>query len=238
MLFLADSTSVAKLSMSYFLLPLGYRIVGSHSGVKLCRWTKSMLRGRGGCYKHTFYGIESHRCMETTPSLACANKCVFCWRLVGVSLLTRSWSWATLSLSLSFFTPFPPPLSPFLSFPSLLLLSFIPQTSHQPSRYRVAMEDGWSWDNTEWSSCKPLPDDQAIQRYVYMYIWVYSVQFCVLHKGNNKSNEIMLQVYHTMLLFNSGSPTTRQNRHWRLSMGSGDYFNHQIGESGRSIASG
>uniref|UniRef100_A0A2I3TFD3 tRNA 4-demethylwyosine synthase (AdoMet-dependent) n=1 Tax=Pan troglodytes TaxID=9598 RepID=A0A2I3TFD3_PANTR len=37
-------------------------------------------QGRGGCYKHTFYGIESHRCMETTPSLACANKCVFCWR--------------------------------------------------------------------------------------------------------------------------------------------------------------
>ncbi|XP_063002599.1 S-adenosyl-L-methionine-dependent tRNA 4-demethylwyosine synthase TYW1-like [Elgaria multicarinata webbii] len=58
----------------------GYRLIGSHSGVKLCRWTKSMLRGRGGCYKHTFYGIESHRCLETTPSLACANKCVFCWR--------------------------------------------------------------------------------------------------------------------------------------------------------------
>eukprot|EP01147_Barroeca_monosierra_P002878 gene2878-5704_t len=58
----------------------GYRLIGTHSGVKLCRWTKSMLRGRGGCYKHTFYGIESHRCMETTPSLACANKCVFCWR--------------------------------------------------------------------------------------------------------------------------------------------------------------
>ena len=58
----------------------GYKIIGSHSGVKICRWTKSMLRGRGGCYKHTFYGIESHRCMETTPSLACANKCVFCWR--------------------------------------------------------------------------------------------------------------------------------------------------------------
>ncbi|KAI8507493.1 S-adenosyl-L-methionine-dependent tRNA 4-demethylwyosine synthase [Branchiostoma belcheri] len=59
---------------------MSYRLIGSHSGVKLCRWTKSMLRGRGGCYKHTFYGIESHRCMETTPSLACANKCVFCWR--------------------------------------------------------------------------------------------------------------------------------------------------------------
>ncbi|NWW78072.1 TYW1 synthase, partial [Climacteris rufus] len=65
--------------MIFALFP-GYKLIGSHSGVKLCRWTKAMLRGRGGCYKHTFYGIESHRCMEATPSLACANKCVFCWR--------------------------------------------------------------------------------------------------------------------------------------------------------------
>ena len=49
----------------------GYKLIGSHSGVKICRWTKAMMRGRGGCYKHSFYGIESHRCMETTPSLAC-----------------------------------------------------------------------------------------------------------------------------------------------------------------------
>ncbi|NWS21883.1 TYW1 synthase, partial [Pachyramphus minor] len=71
----------AKISSSlFFALFSGYKLIGSHSGVKLCRWTKSMLRGRGGCYKHTFYGIESHRCMEATPSLACANKCVFCWR--------------------------------------------------------------------------------------------------------------------------------------------------------------
>ena len=67
-------------SLRKALTKQGYRLLGTHSGVKLCRWTKSMLRGRGGCYKHTFYGIESHRCMETTPSLACANKCVFCWR--------------------------------------------------------------------------------------------------------------------------------------------------------------
>ena len=67
-------------SLRSALTKQGYKIVGSHSGVKLCRWTKSMLRGRGGCYKHSFYGIASHRCMETTPSLACANKCVFCWR--------------------------------------------------------------------------------------------------------------------------------------------------------------
>ncbi|CRG93018.1 tRNA-YW synthesizing protein, putative [Plasmodium gallinaceum] len=70
----------------------GYKIIGSHSAVKLCRWSKSQLRGRGGCYKHTFYGINSYQCMEATPSLACANKCVFCWRHhknpVGVS-----WKW-------------------------------------------------------------------------------------------------------------------------------------------------
>lgn len=71
----------------------GYKVIGSHSGVKLCRWTKAMLRGRGGCYKHTFYGIESHRCMEATPSLACANKCVFCWRH-HTNPVGRSWKWA------------------------------------------------------------------------------------------------------------------------------------------------
>src|SRR5690606_32133053 len=37
----------------------GYKLVGTHSAVKLCRWTKSMLRGRGGCYKHSAYGISS-----------------------------------------------------------------------------------------------------------------------------------------------------------------------------------
>ncbi|KKY36020.1 putative wyosine base formation [Diaporthe ampelina] len=39
----------------------GYSIVGSHSGVKICRWTKSALRGRGSCYKFSFYGINSHQ---------------------------------------------------------------------------------------------------------------------------------------------------------------------------------
>merc|ERR1712176_235742 len=58
----------------------GYKIIGSHSAVKLCRWTKHQLRGRGACYKHSFYGITSYQCMEATPSLACANKCTFCWR--------------------------------------------------------------------------------------------------------------------------------------------------------------
>ncbi|PSK42093.1 S-adenosyl-L-methionine-dependent tRNA 4-demethylwyosine synthase [Elsinoe australis] len=70
----------------------GYTIVGSHSGVKLCRWTKSALRGRGSCYKYSFYGIASHRCMESTPSLSCSNKCVFCWRH-GTNPVSTTWRW-------------------------------------------------------------------------------------------------------------------------------------------------
>ena len=60
-------------SLRQALMKQGYKLLGSHSGVKMCRWTKAMLRGRGGCYKHTFYGISSYQCMEMTPSLACAN---------------------------------------------------------------------------------------------------------------------------------------------------------------------
>ncbi|KAF3920783.1 hypothetical protein ABW20_dc0105341 [Dactylellina cionopaga] len=70
----------------------GYTIVGSHSGVKLCRWTKSALRGRGSCYKYSFYGIKSYLCMETTPSLSCSNKCVFCWRH-GTNPVSTTWNW-------------------------------------------------------------------------------------------------------------------------------------------------
>lgn len=70
----------------------GYAIVGSHSGVKICRWTKSALRGRGSCYKFSFYGIKSHLCMESTPSLSCSNKCVFCWRH-GTNPVGTTWRW-------------------------------------------------------------------------------------------------------------------------------------------------
>lgn len=70
----------------------GYAIVGSHSGVKICRWTKSALRGRGSCYKYSFYGIRSHLCMEATPSLSCSNKCIFCWRH-GTNPVGTTWRW-------------------------------------------------------------------------------------------------------------------------------------------------
>lgn len=84
---------VPKSSPTYAALTKqGYTIVGSHSGVKICRWTKSALRGRGSCYKYSFYGIASHQCMETTPSLSCSNKCVFCWRH-GTNPVGTSWRW-------------------------------------------------------------------------------------------------------------------------------------------------
>lgn len=84
---------VPKTSPTYTALTKqGYTIVGSHSGVKICRWTKSALRGRGSCYKFSFYGIRSHLCMETTPSLSCSNKCVFCWRH-GTNPVGTTWRW-------------------------------------------------------------------------------------------------------------------------------------------------
>lgn len=84
---------VAKDSPTYkSLTKQGYTVVGSHSGVKICRWTKSALRNRGSCYKYAFYGIRSHLCMETTPSLSCSNKCVFCWRH-GTNPVGTNWRW-------------------------------------------------------------------------------------------------------------------------------------------------
>jgi len=58
----------------------GYRIVGRHSAVKVCHWTKSALKGGKMCYK-SWYGIASHRCIQMTPSVQyCNMMCVFCWR--------------------------------------------------------------------------------------------------------------------------------------------------------------
>ncbi|MHA1409077.1 MAG: 4-demethylwyosine synthase TYW1 [Candidatus Odinarchaeia archaeon] len=72
------------------LLKQKYHLVGSHSAVKKCRWLhKSLVEGKV-CYKQKFYGIQSHRCLQCTPSVIwCSNNCVYCWRImpkdVGVS---------------------------------------------------------------------------------------------------------------------------------------------------------
>ncbi|SMN21522.1 similar to Saccharomyces cerevisiae YPL207W TYW1 Protein required for the synthesis of wybutosine [Maudiozyma saulgeensis] len=86
---------IAKDSPTYKnLTKQGYKIVGSHSGVKICRWTKNELRGKGSCYKKSLFNIASSRCMELTPSLACSSKCVFCWRH-GTNPVSKNWRWET-----------------------------------------------------------------------------------------------------------------------------------------------
>jgi tRNA wybutosine-synthesizing protein 1 len=63
-----------------------YRIVGNHSGVKVCHWMRQKLLHGRACYKETFYGIESHRCLQMTPTLdSCTQNCLFCWRVQGFS---------------------------------------------------------------------------------------------------------------------------------------------------------
>jgi tRNA wybutosine-synthesizing protein 1 len=58
-----------------------YSIVGEHSGVKLCHWVRQSLLYNRECYKQTFYGINSHRCLQMTPSVNnCTQLCIFCWR--------------------------------------------------------------------------------------------------------------------------------------------------------------
>ena len=55
--------------------------VFNHSAVELCHWTKKSFSDLGDCYKHKFYGISTHRCMEMTPTaMNCENRCVYCWR--------------------------------------------------------------------------------------------------------------------------------------------------------------
>jgi len=70
-----------------------YIIVGEHSAVKICGWTKNMIKGFGSCYKFKFYGIRSNQCMQMTTSLSCANRCIFCWR--GYSApVSKEWTYS------------------------------------------------------------------------------------------------------------------------------------------------
>lgn len=58
-----------------------YGIVGNHSAVHICSWTKTNIKNGPACYKRKFYGIDTHRCAEMSPATAwCHEACVFCWR--------------------------------------------------------------------------------------------------------------------------------------------------------------
>jgi tRNA wybutosine-synthesizing protein 1 len=58
----------------------GYRIVGNHSAVKICHYCKKSMTNTDVCYKKTFYGINSWRCVQMSPTFRCDHRCVFCWR--------------------------------------------------------------------------------------------------------------------------------------------------------------
>jgi tRNA wybutosine-synthesizing protein 1 len=60
----------------------GYQFVSpeASAAVKPCLWCKRALCGGDMCYKHRFYGIDSHRCVQMTPTLRCTQRCLFCWR--------------------------------------------------------------------------------------------------------------------------------------------------------------
>ena len=63
------------------LIKQGYAFVGEHSAVKVCEWTKNSIRGKSQCYKNTFYGIDSHQCVQMSPAVnMCTMDCVYCWR--------------------------------------------------------------------------------------------------------------------------------------------------------------
>ncbi len=64
-----------------------YAVVGGHSGVQICRWTKNSLNKRGVCWKEKFYGVKSHRCCQMSPAIMwCENSCVHCWRPIEFNL--------------------------------------------------------------------------------------------------------------------------------------------------------
>ncbi len=57
----------------------GYHLVGG-GAVKPCLWLSRAMRGGDQCYKHHFYGISSHCCVQMTPTLECNHQCLHCWR--------------------------------------------------------------------------------------------------------------------------------------------------------------
>lgn len=70
----------------------GYAVVGNHSAVKTCHWLKeSIMRGRV-CYKQSFFGIKSHRCIQMTPvANMCNHSCLYCWRYQGSDDTVEKW---------------------------------------------------------------------------------------------------------------------------------------------------
>ena len=70
----------------------GYNFIaeGASAAVKPCMWCKRALRGGESCYKHQFYGIDTWKCVQMTPTLRCNQRCLFCWRSMEHEILTET----------------------------------------------------------------------------------------------------------------------------------------------------
>ncbi len=76
-----EVNKVIPRSLRRTLIRQRHHLVGNHSSVKKCEWAHRAMISEDQCYKNVFYGIQSHRCMQMTPSLIyCNHNCVFCWR--------------------------------------------------------------------------------------------------------------------------------------------------------------
>lgn len=79
---MVESASALPIQLEAILRRQKYHLVGAHSAVKRCRWLYESLVNDRVCYKQRFYGIESHRCIQMTPTVAfCNMRCLFCWRV-------------------------------------------------------------------------------------------------------------------------------------------------------------
>lgn len=82
---------VTQDSLDAVLKKHGYHLLGRNGAVKTCLWLKRSMRGEGSCYKARFYGVESHRCVQMTPTLLCNQACLHCWRPIEIPVEVEEW---------------------------------------------------------------------------------------------------------------------------------------------------
>jgi tRNA wybutosine-synthesizing protein 1 len=70
----------------------GYAVVGNHTAVKTCHWLRESIINDRVCYKQSFFGIDSHRCLQMTPvANVCNHLCLYCWRYQGSDDVIEEW---------------------------------------------------------------------------------------------------------------------------------------------------
>ncbi len=77
---------------------MGYRFVGEHkhSAIKICEWCRKSLGEKGHCYKQKFYDIDSHECVQMSPTIfVCTENCLFCWRAMRYHAPSGAEKWDT-----------------------------------------------------------------------------------------------------------------------------------------------